>query len=80
MTLINRDLSFFLIALISYEVFLMKGVIYYYEAIGLLSLTGLYIVAVVITNRWQRREESAGNDQARIPISSDDEEETVELI
>jgi len=60
MTSINRDLGFFCVSLILYDLILLKGVIYLWEAYTLLGLTALYILAVYWTNRYSKGE---GNGQ-----------------
>jgi Ca2+/Na+ antiporter len=51
MTSIYRDLGFFCVSLILYDLILLKGIIYLWEAYTLLGLTILYILAVCWTNR-----------------------------
>lgn len=46
MATIIRDLGFFILALILYDIFLYKGVIYLHEAIALLSIVLLYILVI----------------------------------
>lgn len=52
MLTIFRDLGFFTVSLILYDVLLYKGIIYYYEAVILLCVIVLYIATIVIMNRW----------------------------
>ena len=56
MTSIYRDLGFFCVSLIFYDLILLKGVIYLWEAYTLLGLTVLYILAVYWTNRYSKGE------------------------
>ena len=56
MTSIYRDLGFFCVSLILYDLILLKGVIYLWEAYTLLGLTVLYIIAVYWTNRYRKGE------------------------
>jgi Ca2+/Na+ antiporter len=52
MTSIYRDLGFFCVSLILYDLILLKGVIYLWEAYTLLGITVLYILAVYWTNKY----------------------------
>ena len=51
MMTIYRDLGFFILALILYDVLLYKGIIYLYEAIILVLIVLVYIATIVLMNK-----------------------------
>lgn len=51
MLTIYRDLGFFILALVLYDVLLYKGIIYYYEALILVGLILLYALSIVMINK-----------------------------
>ena len=52
MKTIYRDLGFFIVALVFYDCLLYKGIIHLYEAVLLVMCFLLYVVTIVIMNRW----------------------------
>jgi Ca2+/Na+ antiporter len=51
---VYRDLGFFLMALVIYDLVLLKGTVYFYEAVLLLALLGLYAASIVGVNSYAR--------------------------
>lgn len=51
MLTIYRDLGFFIVGLVLYDVLLYKGIIYYYEALILVGLILLYALSIVMINK-----------------------------
>ena len=58
MLTVYRDVGFFLLALIIYDVLLYKGVMYYYEACLIMSLIVLYALSIIAINRYSHHIES----------------------
>lgn len=58
MLTIYRDMGFFILALVLYDVLLFKGVIYFYEACILVSILALYAVSIVMINKYSKGLES----------------------
>ena len=62
MMTIFRDLGFFLLALVLYDLILYKGLITFTEAVFLAGLTLLYIASIAYTNRLAGSRQKMKND------------------
>ncbi|TNV79235.1 hypothetical protein FGO68_gene5201 [Halteria grandinella] len=54
MITIYRDMGFFILALIVYDVILMKGIIYFYEACLIFGMLALYTLSIAGVNRYSK--------------------------
>jgi hypothetical protein len=77
MLTIYRDLGFFMLALVLYEVILAKRIIYLAEACVLLGVTVLYGASIFLTNRYTARLlERRKGAKRKEALSESSEEET----
>lgn len=51
---IYRDMGFFILALIVYDVLLMKGIIYFQEACLILGMLAVYAFSIAGVNRYSQ--------------------------
>ena len=54
MITIYRDLGFFMLSLVIYDLLLSKGVIYFFEVCLLLGMTVLYAISIYLTNSYTK--------------------------
>lgn len=54
MLTIYRDMGFFILSLILYDLILLKGVVYIYEVFFVIGVLGLYGLSIVLVNRYSQ--------------------------
>ena len=75
MLTIFRDLGFFAISLVFYEVLLFKGIIFLHEALGILGFLGIYVFVIVQMNgMWKERMKAMKKEEDKNKEGNDEEE------